>query len=360
MSEIFFKNISKSYENQPDVIKNFTFKVESGEFLVILGGSGCGKTTLLRLLSGLEDPSAGDIFLGGENITWLEPKKRNIAMVFQNYALYPHLTVQENIMYPLSIAKISKEEKIELMQSTAKALKIDDILPKRPGEISGGQRQRVAIGRALVRKPLAFLFDEPLSNLDARLRDELRFEILKMKDQFKITTLFVTHDQNEAMTLGDRMVIMNQGHIEQSDKPERLYHRPQTIFSAKFLGSPNINIIQAKGQKQGVLLMPALNTSIELDSVVQADTNYQIAIRPEKIKIIGNGETNDDSMRIEATVEIKEFSGGRTNYFLRSHECSFWVVTDISEIEKGQNCRVTFHKNDCLLFDENGNLLQGE
>lgn len=247
MAQVSLTHIQKHYGTQkspgPMILKDLSILIKEGEFIVVVGPSGCGKSTLLRIIAGLETPSGGEIHIGDTDVTHLEPAERNIAMVFQNYALYPHMTVRKNMAYGAKLAKMPKAEIDARIASTAKMLDIEAILDKKPNALSGGQRQRVAMGRAIMRKPKLFLFDEPLSNLDAKLRTSTRLEIRKRHNTIQTTSLYVTHDQTEAMTLADRIIVMNRGKIEQFDTPEAIFHRPATMFVANFMGSPAMNLI---------------------------------------------------------------------------------------------------------------------
>ena len=247
MAQVSLTHIQKHYGTPkspgPMILKDLSILIEEGEFIVVVGPSGCGKSTLLRVIAGLEAPSGGEIHIGDTDVTHLEPAERNIAMVFQNYALYPHMTVRKNMAYGAKLAKMPKAEIDARIASTAKMLDIEAILDKKPNALSGGQRQRVAMGRAIMRKPKLFLFDEPLSNLDAKLRTSTRLEIRKRHNTIQTTSLYVTHDQTEAMTLADRIIVMNRGKIEQFDTPEAIFHRPATMFVANFMGSPAMNLI---------------------------------------------------------------------------------------------------------------------
>jgi len=245
MSTISIKAVHKTYGRNP-VVKGVDLEIASGEFMVVLGPSGCGKSTLLRMIAGLEAITAGEIAIGGRVVNQLEPRERGCAMVFQNYALYPHMTVAENIGYALKVAGLGKAERHERVAAIAKTVGLEDFLQRRPGELSGGQRQRVAMGRAMIREPQVFLFDEPLSNLDAKLRVQMRIEIRKLHNRLKTTSVFVTHDQVEAMTLADRLVVMNGGRIEQIGTPEEVYRAPATRFVASFIGSPAMNLVEGE------------------------------------------------------------------------------------------------------------------
>ena len=242
MSYLNIKNVIKSYNNKDNIIKNLSLSVKKGEFLVIVGPSGCGKSTLLRMIAGLEDINSGEIEINGEIVNNISPADRNIAMVFQNYALYPHMNVEKNLSYGLKNRKIPKDEIKKRVKDISKLLQIEELLKRKPSELSGGQRQRVAMGRAIIREPKIFLFDEPLSNLDAKLRNQMRIEIRKLHDKLKITSVYVTHDQVEAMTLADRIVVLNNGVIEQVGIPDEIYNKPQSLFVAKFMGTPPMNI----------------------------------------------------------------------------------------------------------------------
>ncbi|HEV8459604.1 MAG TPA: sn-glycerol-3-phosphate ABC transporter ATP-binding protein UgpC [Gaiellaceae bacterium] len=244
MATIAFENVSKQFEDGTVAVDGLELMVEEGEFLILVGPSGCGKTTALRMVAGLEDVTEGAIRIAGRDVTHLPPVDRDIAMVFQNYALYPHMSVEDNILFPLRQKGVKKAEARERAHEVARLLSIEELLHRKPRALSGGQRQRVAIGRALVRRPVAFLMDEPLSNLDAKLRVQMRAELLTLHRQVGITTVYVTHDQTEAMTLGDRVVVMNKGVVQQVATPDELYRRPANTFVAGFIGSPSMNFIR--------------------------------------------------------------------------------------------------------------------
>jgi len=258
MASITLKNVVKRYgsgKTAVPVIHGVNAEIKDGEFIVIVGPSGCGKSTLLRMIAGLEEVSGGDICIGDRVVNNLEPAQRDIAMVFQNYALYPHMTNFENMAYGLKIAKVPVEEIKQRVDKAAKILELGHLLDRKPRQLSGGQRQRVAMGRAIVRQPQVFLFDEPLSNLDAKLRAQTRLEIQKLHRELGITSLFVTHDQVEAMTLAQRMIVMNAGNMEQFGTPEEVYHTPASTFVASFIGSPPMNLLKnAPGGKPGTIL----------------------------------------------------------------------------------------------------------
>jgi multiple sugar transport system ATP-binding protein len=246
MAEIQFHDVSKSYGDGPRAVANLDLEIRDGEFMVFVGPSGCGKTTALRMVAGLEEISDGEVEIGGRVVNDLSPKERDVAMVFQNYALYPHMTVAQNLAFGLRLRKTSKEEVTRRVQHAAETLGLEEYLDRKPRALSGGQRQRVAMGRAIVREPQAFLMDEPLSNLDAKLRVQMRAEIQKLQRSLGVTTIYVTHDQTEAMTMGDRIAVMRDGSLQQVDTPERVYQQPANEFVAGFIGSPAMNMVEAR------------------------------------------------------------------------------------------------------------------
>lgn len=285
MATLKLKNVSKGYENHA-IIENLNLSVNDGEMIVVVGPSGCGKSTLLRLVAGLEAITAGDILIDDKVINNLEPGERNIAMVFQNYALYPHMTVYKNMAYGLKHRKFSKQEIAERIAKTAKMLGLENLLQRKPKQLSGGQRQRVAMGRAIVRKPVLYLFDEPLSNLDANLRGQMRIEIRKLQKTLKTTTLYVTHDQVEAMTMADRIIVMNHGKIEQVGTPAEIYHHPESIFVGGFMGAPPMNFLRARLNKDANAVVLNGGTEFpltETKSSAYANAEIILGIRPESI-----------------------------------------------------------------------------
>lgn len=271
-------NAVKKRFGSTEVIHGVSTDIQDGEFIVIVGPSGCGKSTLLRMVAGLESVSEGEIQIGGKRVNELEPMDRDIAMVFQNYALYPHMSVRQNMGYGLKIAGLAKVEIDEKVQAAAKLLQLEDYLDRRPRDLSGGQRQRVAMGRAIVREPAVFLFDEPLSNLDAKLRVQMRLEIRDLQSRLGITSLYVTHDQVEAMTMADRMIVMNAGRAEQIGTPLEVYERPQTLFAAQFIGSPSMNVIDGMIENGTLRIGDAT-----LEASTTASGKVTVGIRPEHI-----------------------------------------------------------------------------
>jgi multiple sugar transport system ATP-binding protein len=246
MAQVQLNHIEKIYEGGFNAAKDINLHVKDKEFVVFVGPSGCGKSTLLRMIAGLEEITSGELLIGANDVTSTPAKNRGIAMVFQNYALYPHMTVFQNMAFGLKIKKVNKKEIYERVMAASEILELEDLMDKRPGQMSGGQRQRVAIGRAIVRRPKVFLFDEPLSNLDAKLRGQMRVEIAKLHNKLDATMIYVTHDQVEAMTLGDRIAVLNDGRLEQFDTPMNLYNKPVNLFVARFIGSPPMNLIEGQ------------------------------------------------------------------------------------------------------------------
>ncbi len=292
MSGLIIEHVTKSFDGQV-VLDDITIDVRAGELLVVLGPSGCGKSTLLRLISGLELPDSGRIVLDGRDITDLDPQKRRTAMVFQNYALYPHMTVFENMAFPLRVARTSRDDMTRIVGETAQLLELDQLLDRRPAQLSGGQRQRVALGRGLVRQPSIFLLDEPLSNLDAALRLKMRQEIVALQKRLGITMLYVTHDQAEALTMADRMVVLRDGQIHQFGRPAEIYNDPSDRFVATFIGTPPINLFEDTIESGS-----GTNLSIKYPDSVP-DGRYTIGIRPECIYINDDGSVAAEIVSVE-------------------------------------------------------------
>ncbi|WP_316861004.1 ABC transporter ATP-binding protein [uncultured Cohaesibacter sp.] len=315
------QNVSKSF-GAHQVLKNIDLEIKAGEFLVLLGESGCGKSTLLRLISGLEIDHDGSILIEGKDVTALDPKDRNIAMVFQSYALYPHMSVFDNIAFGMRIRKADKDRIKREVNRVAEVLKLTDYLKRKPGQLSGGQRQRVAIGRAMVRHPQLFLFDEPLSNLDAKLRGEMRTELKRIHKTLNATIAYVTHDQVEAMTLADKIVLLNGGKVEQFGTPEELYMHPDTLFAARFIGSQDINMIHveiAAGDnglwgRLGDVSLPLPPSSVR--HFVSHGEPAILAVRPEALRL---GDHADGYVTRGHTVELCEPMGAETHIVLDFH-----------------------------------------
>jgi multiple sugar transport system ATP-binding protein len=315
VATVQFDNVSKQFGTDVLAVDGLSLDIAEGEFLILVGPSGCGKTTALRMAAGLEVVTSGEIRIGGRLVNDLPPTQRDVAMVFQNYALYPHMTVAENIGFPLRQQRIRKQELRQRVDDVAHLLSIEDLLARRPRELSGGQRQRVAIGRALVRRPQLFLMDEPLSNLDAKLRVQMRAELISLHKRVGITTIYVTHDQIEAMTLGDRVVVMNKGVVQQVDTPDRLYRHPTNTFVAGFIGSPSMNFFE--GQLSAGRLQLGAHT-LELadktkSSLGKKEGEVIVGLRPEDFVLGGDG-----SVAIAAKVEISERLGPEVLVHLRA------------------------------------------
>jgi sn-glycerol 3-phosphate transport system ATP-binding protein len=307
MAEVGIRSVRKTYPGGFEAIKGIDCAVRDGEFLVMLGPSGCGKSTLLRMVAGLETISAGEVSIGGRVVNDLEPKDRDIAMVFQNYALYPHMTVFDNMAYGLKIRGLPKSEIEAKVHKAADILELRPFLDRRPRQLSGGQRQRVAMGRAIVREPAVFLFDEPLSNLDAKLRTQMRVEIHRLQDRLGITSLYVTHDQVEAMTLADRMMVMNGGVAEQIGTPMEVYHRPASTFVAGFIGSPAMNFLPAILTAEGVELQGGHKVPLP-NGLGRTGREVTLGIRPEHL----THETGQGIGDIAVQVELVEALGADT------------------------------------------------
>ena len=295
MADITLTDLTKSY-GPTEVLHHIEGDIKDGEFIVIVGPSGCGKSTLLRMVAGLETVTSGEIQIGGKRVNELEPSARDIAMVFQNYALYPHMSVRENMAYGLKIRKLSKDEINRRVEEAADILEIRQYLDRKPRQLSGGQRQRVAMGRAIVRDPQVFLFDEPLSNLDAKLRVQMRLEIRKLQQRLGVTSIYVTHDQVEAMTLGDRLMVLNGGYVEQFGTPIELYDRPASVFVAGFIGSPAMNFIPAKAEN-GTLSLPG-GAQVSSSST-DTSGDVLVGLRPEHLVPDENGPVSIDVEMVE-------------------------------------------------------------
>jgi len=321
MAEVSLQRVVKKY-GDVEAVRAIDLDIPDNEFVVLVGPSGCGKSTTLRMIAGLEELTSGDIRIGGEVVNDLPPKDRDIAMVFQNYALYPHMTAFENMSFGLRLRKFSKSEIKQRVEHAARILDITELLDRRPKALSGGQRQRVAMGRAIVRNPKVFLFDEPLSNLDAKLRVQMRTEIKRVHQKVKTTTVYVTHDQIEAMTLADRVVVMNNGRIEQIGTPQELYHQPRTRFVAGFIGSPAMNFIPCTLEQNGAGLSVRLSQNIALPVPASKAARYAnlsqrdllFGLRPEHItEARSNGRTSPATFTV--TLDVVEPMGMETMVF---------------------------------------------
>lgn len=322
MASVELKGVKKIYDNDVEAVKSASLSVKDTEFIVLVGPSGCGKSTLLRMIAGLEDITEGTIEINNKLVNNVSPKDRNIAMVFQNYALYPHMTVKENMSFGLKLRKMPRRE-IELrVQNGAEILNINDYLDRKPRALSGGQRQRVAVGRAIVRQPDVFLFDEPLSNLDAKLRVQMRIEITKLHQQLNATMIYVTHDQVEAMTMGDRIVVMNNGIIQQVDTPLNIYNNPVNLFVASFIGSPAMNFVKGKFSDTNEFTFISENFSLDLSAKRFEDLRgftgkeTTLGVRPEHLSL--NSESTEKTDLIPCTVEVIEPMGNEIIAYFKS------------------------------------------
>ncbi len=303
---IKFQNVTKTFGDTL-VVDDLSLEIADGEFVVLLGPSGCGKTTTLRMLAGLESVTSGDIYVEGERINDVQTQHRDLAMVFQSYALYPHMTIAENIAYPLRVRKLDKPERTKRVTSVARMLEIEALLDRKPRQLSGGERQRVALARAIVREPRAYLMDEPLSNLDARLRVQMRGELKRLQHQLGTTTIYVTHDQAEAMTLATRVAVMKRGRLQQFDTPLNIYNRPANRFVAEFVGSPSMNFVDGKIES-GAFVSESIRIPVTRENADQ----LTIGIRPEHISVLTEPQNN----AILATVYVTELMGNETFVFL--------------------------------------------
>ena len=350
MANISINTINKYY-GDVHVIKDVSLEIKSQSFTVLVGPSGCGKSTMLRMIAGLEDINSGTISIDDQVVNDLPPKQRNIAMVFQSYALYPHMTVFDNMAFGLKLEKRSKDEINERVQEAARILQIEDYLNRKPKQLSGGQRQRVAIGRAITRKPKVFLFDEPLSNLDAALRVQMRVELAKLHDQLNATMVYVTHDQTEAMTLADDIVVLDEGIVSQNGSPMDMYNNPNNLFVGGFIGSPKMNFISSKilsttENSTEVDIMGHSKITIPKTSNNKSGDEVQLGIRPEHLLI--NQESNASW---EGRVFVVEKLGSGTFLYLEKDGEPLVVQTDgDSNIKVGDNVKVGFTSARCHLF----------
>ncbi len=360
MAEIVLKNIKKVYDKSFTAVHDLNLHIKDREFVILVGPSGCGKSTTLRMIAGLEDISSGEMYIGDRLVNEVPPKGRDIAMVFQNYALYPHMSVYKNMAFSLEMKKMPKEEIHRKIMETAKSLDITELLQRKPKALSGGQRQRVALGRAMVREPSVFLLDEPLSNLDAKLRTQMRAEIKELHRKLKTTFVYVTHDQTEAMTMGDRIVVMKDGFLQQADTPQELYRNPVNMFVAGFIGSPQMNFINAQllGDN-GKFSLKIQNTFIDIppDTAKSSNLNSRLGsdiilgIRPENTFL-----TKDSKNSLQGTIEISELMGDVTYIHMKvGKNTVICKYPSLFSGDKGQVVRVGFRMENALFFDpENG------
>ena len=362
MAELKLKNIVKKYPNGFVAVKNFNLDIEDKEFIIFVGPSGCGKSTTLRMIAGLEDISSGELWIGDKLCNTVDPKNRDIAMVFKNYALYPHMTVYDNMAFALKLRKVPKAEIDKKVREAAKVLDLEHLLDRKPKALSGGQRQRVAMGRAIVRSPKVFLMDEPLSNLDAKLRVQMRSEISKLHQRLQTTFIYVTHDQTEAMTLGTRIVVLKDGIIQQVDTPQNLYNKPNNLFVAGFIGSPQMNFIDANVVKNGSEVdiqfgdysfkLPENKTKALIDGGY-VGKEVIIGIRPEDIHDEDIFLSTSNESIVDAEVEITELLGAEINLFLNIGGNNVTARVNSRSIAKaGDNIKVALDVNKIHVFDK--------
>ncbi|UUX33745.1 ABC transporter ATP-binding protein [Fundicoccus culcitae] len=357
MAELELKHIFKDYIPGEHAVTNFDLTINDGEFIVLVGPSGCGKSTTLRMIAGLEEITSGQILLDGKDITDNHPKDRDIAMVFQSYALYPHMTVRENMGFGLKMRNITKEEIDSTVENAAQTIGMDEFLEKLPKELSGGQRQRVALGRAIVRNPEIFLMDEPLSNLDAKLRVHTRAEISQLHKNLGTTTIYVTHDQVEAMTMADRIVVMNLGHIQQVGTPREIYLKPRNMFVAGFIGSPAMNFIQVKLVENGLIIngeQVAIPANIHRQLAEQGYLNKEITlgVRPENIFELTDTDEVSNQPVLTIKVLVAEMLGYETliHFDLGSTRVIAKLIT-LDEFEIGEQLQLSFNWDTVHFFD---------
>ena len=352
MASISLRHIYKIYSGDVTAVKDFNLEIADKEFIILVGPSGCGKSTTLRMIAGLEEISKGELYIGDRLVNDVAPKDRDIAMVFQNYALYPHMTVYKNMAFGLELRKVDKAEIDKRVREAARVLDIEHLLDRKPKALSGGQRQRVALGRAMVRNPAVFLLDEPLSNLDAKLRTSMRTEIIKLHQKLATTFIYVTHDQTEAMTMGDRIVVMKDGIVQQVDTPQNLYDFPINMFVAGFIGSPQMNFLDATLNKDGngyfldlagdrIDLPKEKTTDGKLDAYV--GKKVKAGVRPEDIKDDPEFVNKQGECKLEATVEVSELMGSEIYLYLLYKGNKLTArVAPTSKAKNGSNVTVAF------------------
>lgn len=358
MSIIQINTVSKSYDKLNQAVNQVSLTTNDGEFVVIVGPSGCGKSTLLRLVAGLERIDDGTIMIDDVCVNQLEPKQRGIAMVFQNYALYPHMTNRQNMAYSLKLMKLPKQKINERVERVAEQLQLTPYLDKKPKQLSGGQRQRVAMGRAMVREPKVFLFDEPLSNLDAKLRVQMRIQIKKLQRKLNITSLYVTHDQVEAMTMADRLVVMNNGEVQQIDTPMHVYSKPCNQFVAGFIGSPAMNFLAVTIDSEHVYIGEHLQLTnireLTKDSTLSLEhlnsKDITMGIRPEDIEVV-NSDSHSQSPDGEFVITLVEHLGNECLLYGNFAEQELSILSKAADWQEGQTLKLRFNRNKLHFFD---------
>jgi multiple sugar transport system ATP-binding protein len=354
MAEVELINVTKRF-GSTEVVHGVDLQIHDSEFIVLVGPSGCGKSTLLRMIAGLESLSAGEIRIGTRTVNRVPPKERNVAMVFQNYALYPHMTVYENMGFSLKMKKWPKAELDKKVREVAEVLELDPFLNRKPAALSGGQRQRVAMGRAIVRNPDVFLFDEPLSNLDAQLRTQMRMELKKLHLKMKTTTIYVTHDQIEAMTLADRIVILKDGYIQQVGTPIDVYEKPESVFVARFIGNPPANILTGvfhRKNGKGVIALGELNFPVIRQVELKEGQEVLVGIRPDAIKAGDDNTSIAEVWRFQGTVVVSEIVGGQS--LLEFEMGGNQIIAELAGrilLRPGASITLGFDLSRILLFD---------
>lgn len=363
MAKIIFNNVMKEYDGNVIAIKDFTLDIKDKEFIILVGPSGCGKSTTLRIIAGLESITEGELFIGDNLVNDVAPKDRDIAMVFQSYALYPHMTVYKNIAFGLEMRKVPKDEIHRKVIEVSKTLGIEELLHRKPKQLSGGERQRVALGRAILRNPSVFLLDEPLSNLDAKLRTQMRAEITKLHKNLGTTFVYVTHDQTEAMTMGDRIVVMKDGLIQQVDTPMNLYNKPCNLFVAEFMGSPKMNTLEVNlVNKQGNFYAKFHESVIELPNDEKIKTLFDkyidksiiLGFRPEDIYIKNSIPKDNLVNTIPAKIELAEFMGSEVYLYLDCNGNKLIAKAPASfQCKPEEKIYISFTSNKLHFFDKN-------
>ena len=362
MASLSLKHINKTYPNGFEAVKDFNLEIEDKEFIIFVGPSGCGKSTTLRMVAGLEEISGGELWIGDKLVNDVEPKDRDIAMVFQNYALYPHMSVYDNMAFSLKLNKVPKDQIDKAVREAAKILDIEHLLERKPKALSGGQRQRVAMGRAIVRNPKVFLMDEPLSNLDAKLRVQMRTEISKLHQKLGSTIIYVTHDQTEALTLGTRIVVMKDGIVQQVDSPIELYNKPKNLFVAGFIGSPQMNFVEAKVVKEGndvklvfgsnSVKLPAAKAKVVLEKGYEGK-EVIFGIRPEDIKDTKEFIASSPDSVIDTTVRVYEMLGAEVFLYLSVEQNELTVrVEPNTPARTGDAVKVALDVEKIHVFDK--------
>ena len=344
MANVTLKNVVKKYDSKT-IINDVSLEIKDKEFLVLVGSSGCGKSTILRMIAGLEDITSGEIYIGDKCVNNVHPKDRDIAFVFQSYALYPHMTVYENIAFPLKMRNFKKDEIDKKVKEAAEILNLTEYLDRKPKQLSGGQRQRVALGRAIVRSPKVFLMDEPLSNLDAKLRVQMRSEIKKLHEKLQTTFIYVTHDQTEALTMGDRIVVLDKGVIQQVDEPEKIYYEPANVFVGGFLGSPSMNFIECSVENGNIKFNDyVISLSDNQKALIGQRDKVIVGIRPEKMDLF------DNNYEFTVPVDISEMLGSEKIVYFNVNNAKCSAKVDAQK-QFDDNITLRFNTNDFLFFD---------